>query len=78
VGLLYWDMRCITLAVLMYLTGPIYDDEALLVADLDLDEIVRAKCDFDVVGHYSRPDIFRLLVNRSARQPTAFNSESGQ
>lgn len=59
------------------LAGPVYDDEALLVADLDLDEIVRAKYDFDVVGHYSRPDIFRLVVDRSARQPIASNSEAG-
>jgi nitrilase len=60
------------------LSGPIYDEEALLVADLDLDDIVRAKYDFDVVGHYSRPDIFRLLVDRSARQPVSFSDEFSQ
>jgi nitrilase len=43
--------------------GPAYDGETILVADLDLDEIARTKFDFDVVGHYARPDVFRLDVN---------------
>jgi nitrilase len=47
------------------LAGPIYDEEAVLIADLDFDDIIRARYDFDVVGHYSRPDIFHLTVNRS-------------
>jgi len=40
--------------------GPMYDESALLVADLDLGETVRAKLDLDVAGHYARPDVFRL------------------
>ena len=32
-------------------------------ADLDLDEIARGKYDFDVAGHYARPDVFQLSVN---------------
>ena len=54
------------------LAGPIYGEEALLVADLDLDEIVRTKYDFDVVGHYSRPDVFQVLVNRSPQPGVSF------
>jgi nitrilase len=49
------------------LAGPIYDEEALLVADLDQQEIARAKYDFDVVGHYARPDVFRLIVDEGPR-----------
>jgi nitrilase len=41
--------------------GPVYDAPALLVADLNLGETVRAKLDLDVAGHYARPDVFRLL-----------------
>lgn len=52
------------------IAGPIWDEEALLVADVDLDDIIRWKYDFDVVGHFSRPDIFRLHVDRTRREPT--------
>jgi len=45
------------------LAGPLYDQEGTLFADLDLAEVVRAKFDFDVVGHYARPDVFQLSVN---------------
>ena len=47
------------------LAGPDYERETILTATLDLNEIGRAKFDFDVVGHYSRPDIFKLVVNES-------------
>ncbi|RBQ18003.1 nitrilase [Spongiactinospora rosea] len=59
------------------LAGPVYDEEAVLVADLDMDDIVRAKYDFDVVGHYSRPDVFRLLVDTSPKAPVSFTAEAG-
>ncbi|MCC6955498.1 MAG: carbon-nitrogen hydrolase family protein, partial [Anaerolineales bacterium] len=42
------------------LAGPLYDQEGGLFAELDLGEIARSKLDFDVVGHYSRPDVFQL------------------
>jgi len=48
------------------LAGPAYGGPTTLVADLDLNEIARGKFDFDVVGHYARPDVFRLVVNESA------------
>ena len=50
------------------LAGPVFDQEALLVADLDMDEITRGKFDFDVSGHYSRPDVFRLEVDLRERK----------
>jgi nitrilase len=45
------------------LAGPQFDAETILTADLDLDEIGRGKFDFDVVGHYARPDVFQLQIN---------------
>jgi nitrilase len=38
----------------------------VLTAEIDLGELPRSKYDFDVVGHYARPDIFRLHVNEKA------------
>jgi len=43
--------------------GPVYDEECILTADLDLDDVVRGKFDLDTVGHYARPDVFELVVN---------------
>ncbi|HXH40643.1 MAG TPA: nitrilase-related carbon-nitrogen hydrolase [Thermoanaerobaculia bacterium] len=45
------------------LAGPHFGSETILTANLDLGEISRGKFDFDVVGHYSRPDVFQLSVN---------------
>jgi nitrilase len=51
------------------LAGPHFDGPAILTADLDLDEIPRAKFDLDVTGHYARPDVFRLTVDDRPRPP---------
>jgi nitrilase len=47
------------------LAGPDFGGETILTAELDLNDIGRGKFDFDVVGHYSRPDIFTLQVDES-------------
>ena len=39
--------------------GPVYDREALVVADCDLNQALHAKRTFDVVGHYGRADVLR-------------------
>ncbi len=45
------------------LAGLSFDAECIQTAELDLGEITRSKYDFDVVGHYARPDVFELRVN---------------
>lgn len=42
--------------------GPLFDQSGILIAELDLDRIQQVKLDFDVNGHYSRPDIFKFEV----------------
>jgi nitrilase len=42
------------------LAGPLYNQEGLLTAEIDHREIIRAKMDFDPVGHYARGDVFRF------------------
>jgi nitrilase len=53
-----------------YLAGPLFEQEGILLADLDLAEVARGKFDLDVVGHYARPDVFRLVVNQQPAQST--------
>jgi nitrilase len=55
------------------LAGPLYNQHGILTAEIDLAEISRAKYDFDVVGHYARPDIFQLHVNEQAMRPVTFD-----
>lgn len=40
------------------IAGPLWDEEGILYAELDVRACARAKLDFDVVGHYARPDVF--------------------
>ncbi len=44
------------------LAGPLFDREGVLVTELDMAEVVRSKMDFDVIGHYARPDVFQLTI----------------
>jgi len=44
------------------IAGPLFDKAGALQAQIDLDEIILSKLDFDPVGHYSRNDIFDLKV----------------
>lgn len=45
------------------LAGPHFDGETILTAELDSEDIPRSQFDFDAVGHYARPDVFKLIVN---------------
>lgn len=49
-----------------YVVEPVYNREEILIADLDLSMIPKSRFDFDVMGHYARPDVLRLLVNEEA------------
>ncbi|MGB6102461.1 MAG: nitrilase-related carbon-nitrogen hydrolase [Pusillimonas sp.] len=60
----------------MVLAGPDYEGEALLVAEIDRNAIPRAKYDFDVTGHYARPDIFSLHVNETDAVPVVFSGDT--
>lgn len=57
------------------IAGPLYDGEGVLVSDLDLGEIPRSRFDFDVAGHYARPDVFHLTVNEKPTPPVVYTFE---
>ncbi len=56
------------------LAGPLYGEEGILTAVLDPADVVRARFDFDPVGHYARPDVFQLTVNEAAQPPLVYRS----
>ena len=60
---------CIVSPLGELLAGPNYEGECILTAEIDPEEIARGKYDFDVVGHYARPDVFRLTVNERPQPP---------
>ena len=58
------------------LAGPLYDREEIVMADLDMGEIPRSRFDFDVTGHYARPDVFQLTVNERPAPSTIFTIDA--
>jgi aliphatic nitrilase len=51
------------------------DQEGLVVADIDLGLISLAKAAGDPAGHYSRPDVTRLLFNKTRREPVVLQRQ---
>lgn len=47
-----------------YVVEPVFDKEEIVIAQLELDQITQSRVDFDVVGHYSRPDIFKFTIDK--------------
>jgi nitrilase len=45
------------------LAGPLYDEEGILYAEIDLEEVVKGRFELDVAGHYNRPDVFGFRLN---------------
>jgi len=61
-----------------YLAGPAFEREALLVADLPLEELREYRQSLDPAGHYHRPDLFRVEVDRTPRPPVRWVEASPQ
>jgi len=51
-----------------YIVEPVRGREEIIVAEIDLERIAQEKLSLDVAGHYSRPDLFELRVNREPRK----------
>jgi nitrilase len=57
------------------IAGPVFDREEILCADLEMAAVARGKLDFDVVGHYARPDVFQLSVNERSVQSVTYEKD---
>lgn len=66
---------CIVSPLGKRLAGPLYDKEGILTAEIDHREIIKAKMDFDPIGHYARNDVFELRVKGNCNG-TAFLQKS--
>jgi nitrilase len=52
--------------------GPMNKEQGILYADIDVSKSASAHRKLDVAGHYSRPDIFKLIVNNESQSPVHF------
>ncbi len=53
--------------------GPAQKEETILYADVQPDQLVGPRWQLDVAGHYSRPDVFELRVNRKPKPQVKFD-----
>jgi len=54
--------------------GPMHQEKGLLIAELDVAAVQASRRKFDASGHYARPDVFNLTVNRTAMRPVDFTN----
>jgi nitrilase len=52
--------------------GPLHQQQAILYAEIDAAQAASARRTFDVAGHYARPDVFTLKIDRRAQSPIEF------
>ncbi|MFT4741819.1 MAG: nitrilase [Marivirga sp.] len=58
-----------------WIVAPIADKEGVFYGEIDFKEVYKERQNFDGVGHYSRPDITQLYVNRERQQIVHFKDE---
>ena len=55
------------------IAGPMRNEQGILYAEIDNKRVGIARRSLDIVGHYARPDIFKLHVNTQPQSPVEFN-----
>ncbi len=53
--------------------GPMHEEKGLLTTEIEVDAARASRRKFDATGHYSRPDVFTLHINRDKQTPAIFD-----
>jgi nitrilase len=56
-------------------SGPMRNEEGILYGEIDSASVAASRRTLDVAGHYARPDVFQLHVNRKPLKPVTFEFE---
>lgn len=54
---------CVVNPLGAFVVEPVIGEEKIIYTELDLRQVAQGQFDFDAMGHYSRPDVFQLIVN---------------
>ena len=57
-----------------WIIEPVLNKEGLIIQTIDFNRVYEERQNFDPVGHYSRPDVTKLSVNRERQSTVEFNS----
>lgn len=57
-----------------WIVKPVLDKEGLIIETIDFNRVLEERQNFDPVGHYSRPDVTKLIVNRERQSTVEYNS----
>jgi nitrilase len=55
-----------------WIVAPVLHKEGLIYQTIDFNRVLEERQNFDPVGHYSRPDVTQLSVNRQRQSTTKF------
>ncbi len=59
-----------------FIAGPVHEKEEILYAEIDLQQMRGSRWKLDVAGHYARPDVFRLTVNKTKHPMITLSGKS--
>ena len=55
-----------------WIVPPVMEKEGVILKTIDINRVYEERQNFDPSGHYSRPDVTRLTVNRKRQQIVSF------
>ncbi|NND52996.1 MAG: carbon-nitrogen hydrolase family protein [Flavobacteriaceae bacterium] len=57
-----------------WIKEPLLDEEGLIIETLDFNRVLEERQNFDPVGHYSRPDVIKIVLNKDRQSTIEFDS----